>query len=1791
MIFLASAFSSADVGAQDSPLMTGDTADMWIVDSETGQVTGYDTGRWMEQVNPAEFSLIDFGDSDVFLINLLKNSSEQMIAGQPEISLVGLGDAALKAGEGGEGGHRDLRITPTPGSYRDTIAVNIGVSSSLLADGPHTLSWTAIERGSAQTVTNASVALPQNAGGLGENGYHTETFFLVNSGVYELSVQLQGAGINQTVVVEYDLAIAAGRERRDTDGDGIPDAVEIDMGLNPLEDDWLADKDGNGWSEFDEWLRRFCLDPVTQLPLDADAPCLDADGLPLDTDADNWSDFDEIIRGTNYRDPEPQIPPQQDAPDSEEYVALQRLRFKDFPAANRLYEVEHLLGTDAGVLNVPGLANLLPDQQTSGSADSGGIQVHSYAPGQDNIAGIDLFVAASGDELDGVEDIYLNIWADAVGDGELLLAQKIDDVVIDGDPTNPIYVRFEPVAVQPGQSIFFEFRKKDLALAGASFEVFYDATFANGIGGTRAGFQWWTVGGIGLDGALAYDATLLLHDAEITAAGLVPNEIAPRRRMTTLGNALATSRLPEMRLPAGNSLVLDAVHRHSVPAQTGWRVPADYSRLYKKWLPRTDDVTPRAMLDEMGEGSWTTPEEWRREFISYLLPRLVVPLTVELDIQSTLEVSIIEAALSEEARLDGSGGVQVIDGIFQPSQPIYSFQPEQPLFGDLGAGQSPFVADWEDNLERLSVTDFNLDHSIVEVRSALAAGQPLEPLGNWLREKFYAGVPGSSSDSYMVSELMIAFPDVCKVPTVEIAARQADIDAWNDFLDQCPVWVDDAGYATAVAEMQERCYLVRLNLLPGALPAIGDDATLADRQADSDTDGVINLDEIEVPVRQVTLPWEFDTDGDGLADLVDDCPNDPFNQCSDNPILPVVTLDADFEAAEPASGSGFALVSVQLGRLYDEAVTVCYEAVMDVDDTATPDVDFGAVSACVTIAPGQLSALIRVPINADSDMDAGETFTVRITTTENAVIGDDGQVVVTLLDTAPAANNVPVFTSGNTATVAEGTTATGYFAAASDADGDTLSFSISGGTDAALFVIDGVTGELRFIEAPAFDLPADANADNNYELQLSADDGRTGIATLDLVVTVTASQPVVRITFPTPNANLGGGITSTRVTGSVTDSTGADLPVDAVSSITVNGVAALIDRPTASHWRWDVEVAVAEGSNTLSVSYQLADNSTASFDVAIDNTPFYSYGNMEVDTGNNRVIALEGITNSLVAIDLASKSQSVVSGGNGSVGSGIVFNSPRDVALDLARNRALVADWNRDAVIAVNLTNGDRSYLSDSSTGTGPLLDGAQSLALDAANNRVLVAGTIEPLLFAVDILSGDRSILSGGSAGSGPALTDLRDVVVDAANGRAFVFDGDLDAVFEIDLANGDRTIVSDAVTGSGPDFGNTDNMALDAANNRLMLAGIGGYVISVDLASGDREVFVDARPAFEVNKNDFRGIAIDAANNDLLVADSRLDQIFAYNLTNPARTVLVQNSAGSGPESTVLYSIQGLAYDPASDRLVMTRSGVADSVITVDMADAGRQTFSDDFNGAGPTFNFPQRPDIDTSNNRALFAANSDDAIYSVDLTTGDRARLSDNQGIGSGTLFGDPWDVSVVAGGDEALVLDNTAGVMRVDLVSGDRQVESGPAQGNGPIWSYALSIEVNEASNEAYVLDYTTDALYSVDLANNGDRTIVSDNTGIGTGINFNIPYNMDLDAANNRLWYADYGADVIATIDLVTGDRTVIADNSSASSVPLSNPYYIALDLANDRIFVYDIIVTGVIVIDLSSGQRAIASKY
>ena len=55
--------------------------------------------------------------------------------------------------------------------------------------------------------------------------------------------------------------------------------------------------------------------------------------------------------------------------------------------------------------------------------------------------------------------------------------------------------------------------------------------------------------------------------------------------------------------------------------------------------------------------------------------------------------------------------------------------------------------------------------------------------------------------------------------------------------------------------------------------------------------------------------------------------------------------------------------------------------------------------------------------------------------------------------------------------------------------GQTVTYSIVGGADAAKFTINSSTGQLSFIAAPDYESPADAGGNNVYDVQVAVSDG------------------------------------------------------------------------------------------------------------------------------------------------------------------------------------------------------------------------------------------------------------------------------------------------------------------------------------------------------------------------------------------------------------------------------------------------------------------------------------------------------------------------------------------------------------------------------------------------------------------------------------------------------------------------------------------------------------------------------
>ena len=99
-------------------------------------------------------------------------------------------------------------------------------------------------------------------------------------------------------------------------------------------------------------------------------------------------------------------------------------------------------------------------------------------------------------------------------------------------------------------------------------------------------------------------------------------------------------------------------------------------------------------------------------------------------------------------------------------------------------------------------------------------------------------------------------------------------------------------------------------------------------------------------------------------------------------------------------------------------------------------------------------------------------------------------------------NTTPTFTNSTFSYSAQENQTTAFTATASDADGDSLTFNISSGSDADLFAIGSSSGTVTFATAPDFEIPGDSNSDNIYELTIRVSDG-TAAATQAFTVTVT----------------------------------------------------------------------------------------------------------------------------------------------------------------------------------------------------------------------------------------------------------------------------------------------------------------------------------------------------------------------------------------------------------------------------------------------------------------------------------------------------------------------------------------------------------------------------------------------------------------------------------------------------------------------------------------------------------------
>lgn len=159
-------------------------------------------------------------------------------------------------------------------------------------------------------------------------------------------------------------------------------------------------------------------------------------------------------------------------------------------------------------------------------------------------------------------------------------------------------------------------------------------------------------------------------------------------------------------------------------------------------------------------------------------------------------------------------------------------------------------------------------------------------------------------------------------------------------------------------------------------------------------------------------------------------------------------------------------------------------------DTIKYSITGGADAALFTIdsKTGALSFKTAPDFEAPKDKGGNNVYDIVVTASDGKA-SDCQAIKITVTDVKEYSNRAPAFTGGNAFTINENTTAVATIAA-SDPDGDRLTFSLAGGADAALFTIDAATGKLAFKAAPDFENPGDAGRDNVYDVTVKVSDGK-----------------------------------------------------------------------------------------------------------------------------------------------------------------------------------------------------------------------------------------------------------------------------------------------------------------------------------------------------------------------------------------------------------------------------------------------------------------------------------------------------------------------------------------------------------------------------------------------------------------------------------------------------------------------------------------------------------------------------
>jgi hypothetical protein len=396
---------------------------------------------------------------------------------------------------------------------------------------------------------------------------------------------------------------------------------------------------------------------------------------------------------------------------------------------------------------------------------------------------------------------------------------------------------------------------------------------------------------------------------------------------------------------------------------------------------------------------------------------------------------------------------------------------------------------------------------------------------------------------------------------------------------------------------------------------------------------------------------------------------------------------------------------------------------------------------------------------------------------------------------------------------------------------------------------------------------------------------------------------------------------------------------------------------------------------------------------------------------------------------------------------------------------------------------------------------------------------------------------------------------------------------------------------------IGFLEGLAVDPAGNRIVASeAFAGGLVSIDLASGLRTIIpntISAPPSMAFDRLVMpSSIVLEANGTHALVLDrSGPAAILRVNLATGARTVVsgrgfpnTQNELGNNAMAMSVDLVNGRAY-------VLSR--YPDTIYSVDLATGIRTVLSDATTPNGVAmFPNPMTLGIEPARNRLLVGdqgapPNGGFSIYTVALDTGVRDILS------SDTVPNANNPLTYVGGfaidGDRALVTQHqSSSIVAVDLVTGSRTIHSGPGVSSGAAFEQPRVLALDAVNGRLFVADSQLRGLFSVDIAT-GNRTIVSRNEPADIGARLFYSTGIALDLGANRIYVTDPLSQSLVAVNLATGDRTLLSSSTQPFGPPWNFPNAVAIDAPNNRFLVADLQGPSLFEVEFGTGARNVLS--